>query len=172
MKRTLSILSASSRLKPNFHLPYNLCLIGPPGSGKGTYGRLLSVAWNQTPIYSVSDILRQQPHRNDDASSGNDVNVQSKHNNSIITSNLNTGTLVDCEIVSQIVLSHLQNSMTNTSLDDIYDGETIESTKQKQHHRRQHQHFIMDGYPRTIRQIELMNKQTPHFLIEMRFFCR
>ena len=165
MRRTLPILST-------FHLPYSLCLIGPPGSGKGTYGRLLSEAWNQTPIYSVSDLLRrqQQNNNNDDDASRTDVKVQNNRNRSIIASNLNTGTLVDCEIVSQIVLSHLQNphrymktTTRSTSLDvqNEHDGETTDSTIQIQQRRQEKKYFIMDGYPRTKRQIDIMIQTWP-----------
>ncbi len=116
----------------SFCLPFHVTLIGPPGSGKGTYGRLLSRAWNQAPIHSVSDILRQRQQQQH----------QQQHGNvsSVITSNLNTGTLVDCEVVSQIVMSYLQDWIGLN---------------------KKHRHFIMDGYPRTKRQIDIMIQTWP-----------
>ena len=164
--------------------------MGPPGSGKGTYGRLLSVAWNQTPIYSVSDILRHHQHHQQqqqqllenekDGAQKTRTNTIKNNRNSVITSNMNTGTLVDCEIVSQIILSHLQDIHQNaveqtTSTLDEYDelnSETITYPysyqrndvflKEQPYHRQQkHSHFIMDGYPRTKRQIDIMIQTWP-----------
>ena len=128
MRRAQPQLSPTlSTLLNEFRLPFHVTLIGPPGSGKGTYGRLLSQAWNPAPIYSVSDILRQQQQQHDSVGS-------------VITSNLNTGKLVDCEVVSQIVLSFLQD---------------LSGSNQE------HRHFIMDGYPRTKRQIDIMIQTWP-----------
>ena len=65
----------------------NLSLIGPPGSGKGSYGKHFSRSL-QLPIFAVSDLIRQfRP----------DIDLSS-------------GKLVDDETVSETVLQGLQNS--------------------------------------------------------------
>ncbi len=38
----------------------NICLLGPPGSGKGTYGKLISSELN-LPIVTTSDVLKRDP---------------------------------------------------------------------------------------------------------------
>lgn len=45
----------------------NLALIGPPGSGKGSYGRIFAERW-QMPLITVSDVLKQHSH---EVSAGN-----------------------------------------------------------------------------------------------------
>lgn len=104
---------------PSFVLNANMTLLGAPGSGKGFYGRLLAEAWN-VPLYSASRILRQSKTAHFD---------------------LDSGTLVDCETVSNALLSFLH----------------------KQHHagNKKTQCYLMDGFPRTRQQIELMNEQWP-----------
>jgi adenylate kinase len=76
----------------------NLSLIGPPGSGKGSYGRHLAKAL-EIPLLSMSDVLRQfRP----------DVDLSSGH-------------LVDDRVVSEALLeglsqlSHLTTSSSSSS---------------------------------------------------------
>ena len=74
-----------------FKLCKNICLIGPPGSGKGSYGRLLAEHWNVN-LWTASDILR--------SSSGA---VAASANL------MNSGKLVDCQTVSKVLKRHLTN---------------------------------------------------------------
>ena len=114
--------------KEGFRLTQNITLIGPPGSGKGYYGRLLAASWRQVPLYSASRILASAAvHRKD------------------WQEQLNSGTLVDCAMVSNTILDFLQ---------------------QQQHQRRttttnNNEHFLMDGFPRTPQQIQYMIEEWP-----------
>jgi adenylate kinase len=88
----------------------NLSLFGPPGSGKGSYGKLLSKTLN-IPLVSTSDVLRQ--HANDDHV------------------HMTTGKLVNDKTVSQLLQSHLLEMQEEGG-------------------------YILDGFPRTRAQIDLM----------------
>jgi len=63
----------------------NLALIGPPGSGKGTYGKLLSKALS-LPLVVVSDVLR-------------------KH---LPAADLSSGKLVGDDVVNAAIYAHVQ----------------------------------------------------------------
>jgi adenylate kinase len=90
----------------------NLSLIGPPGSGKGSYGKHFAQAL-QLPIYAVSDLMRQ--YRPD--------------------LDLSSGKLIDDRIVSETVLLGLENSSKGG--------------------------YILDGFPRTLKQATLMEDMWP-----------
>jgi adenylate kinase len=94
----------------------NLSLIGPPGSGKGSYGKHFSKAL-QLPIFSISDLLRK--YRPD--------------------IDLSSGKLIDDRTVSGTILQGLQNED-----DHIHAGG-----------------YILDGFPRTLRQAHLMEVDWP-----------
>lgn len=90
----------------------NLCILGPPGSGKGFYGRPIA-SYFQLTFFTASDILRQRRPDLD----------------------LTSGKLVDDETVSDAVLDHFREHNTR--------------------------HFLLDGFPRTFRQVELMERYWP-----------
>jgi adenylate kinase len=152
-----TIVAALNKLQ-SFHLPHNITLIGAPGSGKGTYGRLLSVAWNTTPIYSASQILRES--KQDIVVSSSTTTAKTTTTSSSIVSDLDSGTLVDCEVVSEIILSYIKakqgENIPTTTI-------TTANTEQQEPVDEQpvHSHFIMDGYPRTRQQIEIMKQTWP-----------
>ena len=104
-------------MSPPFRFVYNLTIIGAPGSGKGFYGRLLAQAWG-VPLITTSDVLRQAAN--------------------IRTNLLDKGKLVDCQVVSNVLLGYL------LSLPE--------------------QHYILDGFPRTRLQIQLMTQTWPSHL--------
>ena len=106
-------------MPPLFRLSKNLTLLGAPGSGKGFYGRPLSEAWG-VPLLTASTVLRASRHTQD---------------------MLDSGRLVDCQMVNQTLLEYLQSPSTK-----------IETS------------FIMDGFPRTRQQIELMEAEWPEHL--------
>jgi adenylate kinase len=92
-----------------FRLTKNLTMIGPPGSGKGFYGRPLASNW-KAPLWTASSILR-----------ASNLNVDS-------------GQLLECQLVSDSILYHIQsNKQTN-----------------------QTSGYILDGFPRTMQQVQLM----------------
>ena len=91
----------------SFALKRNLSLVGPPGSGKGSYGRLFSKHW-KIPLITVSDVLRQHSHE------------------------VESGSLVDDNTVSDLLRNHLPPSP-----------------------------FVLDGFPRTLRQVQLMEETWP-----------
>jgi adenylate kinase len=133
----------------------NLTMIGAPGSGKGFYGRLLAEAW-QVPIYSASAILRKSQ--------------------TMPSLDLESGRLVDCSIVAQTILKFLQlqhrieSDVTHADYrgDDRLEGHQFARPKQDPTigHPIKVQSFVMDGFPRTRRQIDLMNDTWPdHYRI-------
>jgi adenylate kinase len=86
---------------------HSIAIIGPPGSGKGSYGRLLA-EWLSIPLVTVSTLLKQAQL---DTSSGK---------------------LVDDETVSGILSERLPL-----------------------------QPYLLDGFPRTLNQVKLMERDWP-----------
>jgi adenylate kinase len=96
----------------------NLCLVGPPGSGKGSYGKHFARAL-QLPLFSVSDLLRQfRPYLD-----------------------LSSGKLIDDRIVTDTILLGLQQEQYS--------------------HLREAGGYILDGFPRTLRQAAIMEETWP-----------
>jgi adenylate kinase len=95
----------------SFAFKRNLSLVGPPGSGKGSYGRLFSKRWN-IPLITVSDVLRQHAHEV-----------------------MDSGSLVDDATVSNLLRNHLPPPP-----------------------------FVLDGFPRTLKQVHLMEQTWPRDL--------
>jgi adenylate kinase len=137
------------------NMPTNLTMMGAPGSGKGFYGRLLAEAW-QVPLYSASTILRKSQN--------------------MMGLDLDSGRLVDCSIVAQTILQFLQlqhgmeSGVTYKDYrdDDRMEGERFARPKQDATlgYTINGQSFVMDGFPRTRRQIDLMNDTWPeHYRI-------
>jgi adenylate kinase family enzyme len=73
-------MTLSTRL---FQLTKNLTIFGPPGAGKGFYGKPLATFWG-IPFLSTSSILRQ----------------------SATALDLDSGKLVDCRTVSDTLLDY------------------------------------------------------------------
>ena len=97
----------------------NLSLFGPPGSGKGSYGKHFAQAL-EIPLVTTSDVLRKlRP----------DLVQQMSH-----------GKLVDDKVVGETVLEGLRNMQ-------LRDGG-----------------YILDGFPRTLRQVALMEDTWPESL--------
>lgn len=68
-----------------------ISLIGPPGSGKGTYGAILAARILDASFVGVGDILREHSATNDK-----------------LASILRSGALVDDEIANDAVIQHLE----------------------------------------------------------------
>jgi adenylate kinase len=94
----------------------NLALIGPPGSGKGSYGRHIAKFYD-IPLLTMSDVLRQ-----------NKPDVD-----------LNSGELIDDQTVGAALLSSLTSQQSNNG-------------------------YLLDGFPRTLDQIHVMNETWPQHL--------
>lgn len=90
----------------------NLALVGPPGSGKGSYGRIFAKHFG-TPLVTVSDVLREYAHEIPKC-----------------------GALLDDNVVSNVLRNHLQTQ----------------------------QHYLIDGFPRTLKQVHLMEETWPREL--------
>ena len=90
-------------------IPRNLCIIGPPGSGKGSYGKLLAKSLN-IPLISVSHLLK---NANFDISSGK---------------------LLGDRVVNEVLVEHLVSLPRG---------------------------YLLDGFPRTIRQVQWMKEKWP-----------
>ena len=101
-------IKVSSRVMPGrLSFRHSIAIIGPPGSGKGSYGRLLAESLS-IPIITVSTLLKQAH---------------------LDTS---TGKLVDDATVSRILAERLP-----------------------------HQPYLLDGFPRTLNQVTLMEREWP-----------
>lgn len=116
-----------------FRLCKNVSLIGPPGSGKGSYGRMLANDWN-VDLWTASTVLRQ-----------------SRVGNNEDDNDLDSGKLVDCQMVSDVLKSHLASSPTSSSL----------GCSDDQRENGEGSHYLLDGFPRTLDQIRLMESQWP-----------
>jgi len=107
----------------NMNMNMNLALIGPPGSGKGSYGKYFANAL-QIPLFTVSDLLKKfRP----------DINISS-------------GKLIDDNIVSETILHGLEDHFDN---DDNNNSNNNNGGIGG---------YIIDGFPRTIEQIILMEE--------------
>ncbi|MBU5575295.1 MAG: adenylate kinase [Candidatus Aenigmatarchaeota archaeon] len=98
-----------------------LIIIGPQGSGKGTYAQRISPIFN-IPQISAGDLIREE------IKSGSKLGKQ-------IEPIVKQGKLIPDEIVTDLVKKRIKKS-------DAKKG------------------FILDGYPRTLKQAELLNKIT------------
>lgn len=92
----------------------NLSLFGPPGSGKGSYGKHFAKALS-LPLVTTSDVLR---------------NLRPD-----LMEQMADGKLVDDKVVGETLLEGLQNL--------------------------QQPGFILDGFPRTLKQVSLMEETWP-----------
>jgi len=109
-----------------------LCFLGAPGSGKGSYGKILSLHWN-LPIITVSEVLKQQrgqPGNNGDSGIVDDDNQHKAA--------MTSGKLVNDNVVSEALLNYFSETSSHE--------------------------FILDGFPRTIQQVEIMNQTWPQHL--------
>jgi len=85
----------------------NVALIGPPGSGKGSYGKLLAERLSGNLIIA-SDILHKEAKRNEQ-----------------LRTSMTNGSLVDDDIVSKAMLESLHalpSSSSSTTVVNILDG--------------------------------------------------
>mmetsp|Transcript_27521 Transcript_27521/g.80937 ORF Transcript_27521/g.80937 Transcript_27521/m.80937 type:complete len:264 (-) Transcript_27521:3406-4197(-) len=119
----------------------NLALIGPPGSGKGTYGGILAASIG-TKIIATGDILRDHVKRNTPVGQA-------------VSRCQGLGRLADDEIVSEAVLSYLM---------EYYDGVNSHGSSASGAGRslvgaERKVGFILDGFPRTARQVEIMETE-------------
>ena len=103
----------------------NIALIGPPGSGKGTYGSLLAQTL-ECPLVTMGDVLRQQVERN--TAEGQVIDHCQKE-----------GRLVPNNVVDRALFQHLS---------------TLELNSEKEHEKGGVRKigFLLDGYPRTVEQ--------------------
>lgn len=117
-----------------------MTMFGAPGSGKGFYGRLLAEAW-QVPLYSASSILR----------ASGDV------------ADLDSGNLADCTAVTKILIEFIQGQQKQPPpTTTLKPGTSISTASSRgQQSVQQPVNFLMDGFPRTRRQVDLMNDTWP-----------
>ncbi len=129
---------------PSSDLFVNFALVGPPGSGKGTYGSLLSKKFG-CKLVTVSDILRN--HVEHQTNIGKQVEFCQRE-----------GKLADDNLVSKAVISFLLNQNFHKKIEEYENDQDYvnqkNSTKKKNEEKRVG--FILDGYPRTLQQIQLM----------------
>lgn len=128
----------------------NFSLIGPPGSGKGSYGKYFARSF-RIRTHAVSDLLKKfRPEL--DISSGKLIE--------------------DDSIVGETVLKGLQHyyrhssssSSNNNNMLNTYNYGTDITTKSNNHNsngNNNKQGYIIDGYPRTFQQITYMEEQFP-----------
>ena len=135
-----SFVRSCNAQKYNHHRSFvNLTLIGPPGSGKGTYGSLLikrknlqsqniQQDENHAPfILSAGDVLREHVINNTDI--GKKVSEFQR-----------LGKLADDETVTDALLDALHPR--------------LHTTDSSRHDKKSDLGFILDGFPRTIKQAE------------------
>jgi adenylate kinase len=111
----------------------HLTLIGPPGSGKGTYGKLLANAVGGT-LVTCSDILKHHIAQNTDIGQA-------------VADCQRRGVLADDSLVTTAVHSHLQQLASKERTDAL----------SEQQQSQQQVGFILDGFPRTVKQAQIMS---------------
>jgi len=119
--------------KQHDHDLINLSLIGKPGSGKGTYGALLAESL-QCPLIVIGDVLRTHVQRN--TAIGMEIAEFQRE-----------GRLADDALVAKALLSHLET---------IFDQHEDHPSKSSRRDGNTKFGFILDGFPRTLSQAELM----------------
>jgi adenylate kinase len=117
----------------------NIALLGAPGSGKGSYGRLLAKRWG-LELVTVSDVLRKtRPH--------------------LMQQQAQSGTLLDDQTVSDALLEHLSQRR--------YNHEVRQASNNNDHSKNgstdatHAPNILVDGFPRTLQQVQLMEQQWP-----------
>jgi len=116
-------------------LIHNIALIGPPGSGKGSYGKILA---DQLPatLISTSDVIR---------------NIACKGNeNETIRAAIDSGSLLDDRMVSDALQSYLLLSSSSSSSSSSSNKLNAASKI-----------TLFDGFPRTIDQVKIMEETWP-----------
>jgi len=131
------IIEGKHQAQPHSSL-VNLLIMGPPGSGKGTYGTLLAKRLN-ADLITAGDILR------DHVSRGTETGVAIKECQRL-------GRLADDNLVADAVRSYLierYGVVCNfNSGHDRLDAEGKHPSRKVR--------FILDGYPRTENQADIM----------------
>lgn len=112
-----------------------ISLIGKPGSGKGTYGKLLASRYKNLTFLSVGDVLRDSATRNES-----------------LRRRLTSGKLVDDSVVNKAVIESLQDEnlqSLKSQIHNISDAKILNDGRE---------HVIIDGFPRTESQTKLISK--------------
>jgi adenylate kinase len=109
-----SLSNIARRLQPR------LCLIGPPGSGKGSYGRMLAARQAGMIMITASAVLKERKRE-------------------LLNQAASSGKLIDDNVVSEALLDHLEENINSQDVNG----------------------YILDGFPRTIQQVELMESSWP-----------
>mmetsp|Transcript_17829 Transcript_17829/g.37285 ORF Transcript_17829/g.37285 Transcript_17829/m.37285 type:complete len:356 (-) Transcript_17829:108-1175(-) len=120
----------------------NLSLVGPPGSGKGSYGKHFAKTL-KVPLVTVSDLLRT--FRPD------------------LIDSLSDGKLVDDAVVGETVLRGL-SELNNDGSGGSTARRNNNSNNNNDDDDKQTGGYILDGFPRTIRQVALMEETWPESL--------
>mmetsp|Transcript_15722 Transcript_15722/g.39132 ORF Transcript_15722/g.39132 Transcript_15722/m.39132 type:complete len:365 (-) Transcript_15722:61-1155(-) len=155
----------------------NICLIGPPGSGKGSYGKLISKALG-VPLISTSDILKRHGLIFSSSSSEEDNNGGS--GSSIISGSSGdtpqqrprddgnchslSGKLIDDSVVCETLLKEFQHMEEEEKKMELKQKNQNQNRNQHDHHRHNNSGYVLDGFPRTLRQINIMTATWPHHL--------
>ena len=124
-------LPARSFVSTPDHEYINFSLIGRPGSGKGTYGKLLSESL-QCRFVVMGDVLRH--HVQTKTVIGKEIAEYQRE-----------GRLADDQLVSKALLSHLEM---------LFDDRDYEASETKRSDGNSKLGFILDGFPRTVQQAE------------------
>ncbi len=111
----------------------NLCLIGKPGSGKGTYGNLLAKSLNCSLVV-IGDVLRDHVKKKSDI--GKEIEEYQR-----------LGKLADDNLVEKALLSHLESILTTSENPESKFG------------------FVLDGFPRTMKQASSITTWPKQFRI-------
>ena len=127
----------------------NFALIGPPGSGKGTYGSILADNLN-CHLVTVGDVLRRQVELHTDIGK-------------MIGDCQRQGKLVQDDVVSHALNNYLETLNLNQSTwNDSGDVSR----------RRRRVGFILDGYPRTLEQAKSLLIQSNPIMDDQDSNCR
>lgn len=121
----------------------NLLIMGPPGSGKGTYGNLLANELN-ADLITAGDILR------DEVSRGTNMGLAIKECQAM-------GRLADDHLVSEAVRCYLVEKYGERN--SSQSGETNEMQASQEKESGGRVRFILDGFPRTVAQAKIIQSK-------------
>jgi len=112
-KRNAIIILSSFNFNKNNNKKV-IILFGPPGAGKGTYGKLLSKDLN-FPIFSTGDELRRLVSSNE-----NKTNLTNTNTEKDLKQQVNSGKLIDDNFMFELVKKKLKEVVADGILLDGY----------------------------------------------------
>ena len=121
-----------------------IVFLGPPGVGKGTYAKRIS-KWLNVPHIAAGDLLRKEVK---------DGTALGKEVESIVEK----GGLVPDETILKLLKQFLRDTVASPAAAGVEVGDQDSSQVLHGRHVKSTGGYILDGFPRTVRQAELLSE--------------